>query len=225
QLNSNPDWTIKSHKSCVSTYTSKFHIERELKRTKPTKALDTSPVLTKRVRRSDIPTFNFLEHCIFCGEICKPLDPHNPKRWKKVIECKTADRGDKGSFKHNILQKCEERGDEWSKKVEVRLQGAVSDLHAADGRYHQACYHKFMNACCVKKAASSCASSSTHDLALYKVSEEMKKDFSKFWNTNELYELYCTFDGEKCRRSFTDGLSEIMNDYVVLSSPGYANIL
>ena len=56
------------HKSCVSTYTSKQHISRHLKRKGDTTA--DAYVSPKRRRRSGTPTFEFREHCLFCGETC-----------------------------------------------------------------------------------------------------------------------------------------------------------
>ena len=39
---------------------------------------------------------------------------------------------------------CLSRKDKWGKEVEVRLAGAVSDLDAADTRYHDNCRQKFI---------------------------------------------------------------------------------
>ena len=38
-----------------------------------------------------------------------------------------------------------ERNDEWAGQVRVHVDGPISDLHAADGRYHVYCMFKFMN--------------------------------------------------------------------------------
>ncbi len=48
----------------------------------------------KRHRRSEIPPFDFLCHCIFCGEICElERDNKNPSRWRRAVLCRTAERG------------------------------------------------------------------------------------------------------------------------------------
>ena len=35
------------------------------------------------------------------------------------------------------MRKCVERNDEWGNEVRIRIQGAPSDLHAADAQYHR----------------------------------------------------------------------------------------
>ena len=85
--------------------------------------------------------------------------PENPKRWRKAKPCRTDDRGqNQKSFKEAILQSCVQRNDQWSKDVQLRVQGAVGDLHAADGspigRYHDDCRCKLMVPCPVKTAAT-----------------------------------------------------------------------
>ena len=135
------DFSISCHRDCVSTYTSPCHINRHLKRSGISPA--TSKVPVKHTRRSDVEVFNFREKCFYCGEICtlKP-DPKNPKRWQKALLCRTVDRPGKATFKETILSVCEARDDDWAKRVEVRIRGAVSDLHAADARYHDKCRKK-----------------------------------------------------------------------------------
>ena len=39
-------------------------------------------------------------------------------------------------FKQEILKVCQTRGDKWAEEIRVRVHGAVSDLHAANARYH-----------------------------------------------------------------------------------------
>ena len=40
------------------------------------------------------------------------------------------------TFKQSILDTCDKRRDEITSQVRVCVEGAVSDLHAADARYH-----------------------------------------------------------------------------------------
>ena len=40
-------------------------------------------------------------------------------------------------FKEHLLKKCQEHGDEWAYQVRIRAEVAVSDLHAAEARYHR----------------------------------------------------------------------------------------
>ena len=75
QLNNETDY--ETHKQCVSTYTSRTHISRYLKRHKITTHM---PKHSKRTRRSEMPSFVWKEHCLFCGEeCCMTPDPKNPK--------------------------------------------------------------------------------------------------------------------------------------------------
>ena len=106
-------------------------------------------------RRSSQGNFSFLEHCLFCGDVCQmEPDRRNPSRWRNAKLCRTADRGSgKTTFKYAILEVCRERSDKWSEEVQIRLQGAVSDLHAADARYHDDCRKKFMSPRSVQAAA------------------------------------------------------------------------
>ena len=53
--------------------------------------------------------------------------------------------GTKTATKQEILEKCDERNDEWASQVRVGVCGAVSDLHAADARYHKSCCAIFMS--------------------------------------------------------------------------------
>lgn len=80
-LQSDSSSTILCHRDCVSTYTSSWHISRHLKRS--SSALTrSSPLPSKRSRRSDVEKFNFRENCLYCGEYCQiNPDPKNPKRW------------------------------------------------------------------------------------------------------------------------------------------------
>ena len=65
-------------------------------------------------------------------------DPKNRKRWRRVVRCATADRGPNlDSFKKVMLDACDVRDDEWGHQVHISVEGAVSDLHAADGQYHK----------------------------------------------------------------------------------------
>ena len=49
------------------------------------------------------------------------------------------------SYKQNILDKYSERDDQWAQDVRLRIDGAVSDLHAAEARYHKYCMATFFN--------------------------------------------------------------------------------
>ena len=130
----NPSLTICCHKNCVSEYTSKQHIRRCRSNEGRISSSEQPP---KRIRRSEVSTFNFLEHCIFCGRDCVlERDKRNPSRWRPSYPFRTIQHKTGATPKEAVLERCNEREDEWGREVSVRLHGAVSDLHAADARYH-----------------------------------------------------------------------------------------
>ena len=51
----------------------------------------------------------------------------------------------KKAFKQSILEVCAKRSDEIADQVRIRIEGALSDLHAADARYHVDCMTSFMS--------------------------------------------------------------------------------
>lgn len=59
---------LKCHRNCVSSYTSAEHLKRHKKRSGLVN--EAAPIPKKR-RRSSTSSFQFKEHCIFCGEVCQ----------------------------------------------------------------------------------------------------------------------------------------------------------
>ncbi len=91
ELEANDKLTIKCHRVCVSTYTSKCHIRRQLKRLREEGNMEPT-VPDKRCCRSSSPKFNFREQCVFCGDLCiMDYDQKHPSRWRRVVLCRTAD--------------------------------------------------------------------------------------------------------------------------------------
>ena len=81
-LDSNENATLRCYKNCVSTYTSNAHIEHYLKKHKVSTELTYNAPEPKKVRRTVFLHFRFLEHWIFCGEMCiTDNDSKNPRRW------------------------------------------------------------------------------------------------------------------------------------------------
>ena len=102
--------SILCHKNCVSTYTSEQVIEHD------------PP--SKRSRRSDAGDFDFQKHCIFCGNQCEQLDARNPQRWRKVVQCRTADRGkNRMSFTQTVLLACDKRDGLQAARYDVESRG------------------------------------------------------------------------------------------------------
>ncbi len=178
-LDDNPIMKIACHRSCgVSSYTSALHVERHLKRNKLSELVYTEMPPTKRLRRSEVTPFNFVERCIFCGKMCAlHKDSKNPSRWRRDLLCRTSDRGfSTKTFKEVILDVCKSRNDEWAWQVEVRLQGTISDLHAVDARYHDDCRTKFMAPRSIQAALDSSEQSEIKDGALENMVLVMKSD-------------------------------------------------
>ena len=179
----NPQLTIKFHKNCVSTYTSKCHIQRHLKRNGGHLSSNIQP--TKR--RSCLPAFDFKKFCFICGDECIPKDPKNPKRWRRLVQCQTIE------IKEKILEVCKLRNDNLAAQVQVRILGAISDLHAADAQYHHDCYTSFTAKRNVGSASKTTTlMSSPVEQALSDVILAIKEEPTKIWNSVELYNIYTT---------------------------------
>jgi hypothetical protein len=207
-----------------------MHIQRHLKR----HSLHTeqpSPVSAiKQTRRSEVVSFNFKEKCIFCGDTCNVVpNPKNPTRWRKAKLCRTADRGqNQTTFKEVIQDTCHKRTDEWSKQVQIRIQGAVSDLHAADARYHVDCRLAFMSPCSVERSTNQQNPEITKcDAALEHVISTMDSNRSYVWTSVEVHNHYLDKGGNQhSRSSIVKEVSEYFGkDLLLLSATGLANIL
>ena len=228
QLQSDTHINIKCHKNCVSSYTSKSHIQRHLKRTHVQSNPCESTFPTKRFRRSDTPSFDFKEHCFFCGDVCE-LKRHgkNPSRRRRAVLCRTADRGNQNTFKQNVLRVCDSRHDDVSEIVKLRLLGVVSDLHAADARYHDECRKRFMSSRSVTSAARHGNHTHEVDAAISVTSSLLKADKSRVWNSLEVYKMYQENGGHGCsRRKVVSKMLDILGpDLLLMSGVGVANLL
>ena len=150
------------HMNFNSTYCSKHHIERYLRKRKVETCDTPSP---KRLRGTC--TFNFLQECLFCGQQCTvDCPPKNPNRWREAYLCRTADDR-KTTSKEAILKHAHDRNDAWGR---VRTNLAVSDLHATDARYHRDCIAKIFTNRPSESSAEAC------DCALDKLVTQMLSD-------------------------------------------------
>lgn len=135
--------------------------------------------------------------------------------------CRTTDDG-KTTSKEAILRCAHERNDAWGREVAFRANLAVSDLHAADARYHRDCLAKFFTN---RQSAESLTD--TYDSALDDLLIKMSSDFTRTWNSVELYNLYGELGGTLLsRRSLIKSVHEHFHpNLLILSSPGVASIL
>ena len=156
---------------------------------------ESNPIVQKRSRRSDIQKFCFLKHCIFCGEVCNVKKTlKNPVRWRKSYMIRTD--GDI-YFKGSILRvTCAQRNDRTADEVRTRVQGAVSDLHAADARYHVDRRARIMTTLHVQSSSSTASNTSEAcEEAFRRVIDHIEQDKSRIWNAVDINDLYVEFDG------------------------------
>ena len=98
--------TIWCHNNCVCSYVSLQRPNRHLQR--QGNETNNKLAVPKKQRRSDISSFRFLEHRLFCGLQCSiEPDLKNPARWRRAVLCRTDGRGSGSKiFKQSILDKC-----------------------------------------------------------------------------------------------------------------------
>lgn len=218
------DAKVCCHRSCVSTYTSKTHIER-LKKRKSKQGTSREPE-RKRTRQSEENVFCFKKDCLFCGGFCEERDPKNPSRWRRYSIVRTVDRPHQKQFKDVIMGVCEMRNDEWSRNVITRILGATADLHAVDARYHQDCKKLFMHSKYIDLLSTETTDVEV-DIALDEVIDSMIYDENHIFNSVELLDMYHEYGGcSLSRRSLINVLCEHFGGtLIVLSSPGVASLL
>ena len=220
RLEAEEQLVIRCHKS----YTSKTNLQRLLKRSEG--HTEEAPA-SKQRRRSDTPKFDFMEHCLFCGEPCDlNKDYKNPGRWRQAFLCRTAERGEQQTFKQSILDVCNAHQDEIGQTVKMRVLAGVSDLHAADARYHDDCRKAFMSPRSVA-SASRPQESDEFDPAISATIATMKFDMSRIWNSCEIFDIYVENGGASLsRRTLTSKLAEIIGaDLLVLTGNGVASLV
>ena len=77
---------------------------------------------------------------------------------------------------------CRLRDDEWGRQVRIRVEGAVSDLHAADGQYHKECMSLFRGPRNIKYS-DSVKVEQAEDEAFTHVVNYLTEDLSRIWNS------------------------------------------
>ena len=190
ELEKNKDLVIHYHKKCVSSYAT-------ISNTKWSEQKPRTVEPKKKVRRSLVP-FDFKTQCIYCGGHCEiEKDPKNPSRWKPAYLYRTTKSKTNKPNKEFLLEKCDQRNDEWGEQVKIRLEGAVSDLYAADTRYHHNCMQRFLAGRCSLEGEVHLASKSetNGDAGFKYIIKKLEGDKSKIWNSVELFEEYKTNGG------------------------------
>ena len=173
--------TINTHESCVKSYTSKEHIRQYLKR----KENDDSESPQPKKTRNSVSAFNFKVHCLFCGDICE-MKPNkkNPSRWQPAYLVRTVDP--KNPYKTVILNTCAKRNDAKADEVALRVNGAPTDLHSAEARYHDICRKEFMGVRNVQSVVNASLNFPDTDMAFKKTCTTMSDSPEKVWSSVEL---------------------------------------
>jgi len=167
-------------------------------------------------------SFNFLQECLFCAQKCIVSCPtKNPNQWREAYSCITTADG-KVTSNEAMLRHLHERNDTWGREVASRVNLAVSDLYAADARYHRDCIAKFFtsnpSAGCYTKIG---------DSALNELLVQMSSDFKRAWNSLESDSLYSELGGTQL--SWRSLIKSVQNHFqsnsIVLSFPHVDSIL
>ena len=120
-LDNYPNVTLNFHNTCVTTYNSKTIINRYFKQNS---SLNTSsqPTPPKQLRCHS--SFNFLEHCLICGDLCLEKSTKNPGRHKKVVGYRTI------YMKDNLIKVCGQMGHSHAEEISSRITGEITDIYA-----------------------------------------------------------------------------------------------
>ena len=114
------------HQACRRDFTNARRIK--------VKELDADIDGNTNMRRSQVETFQWKTHCLFCSKVLMNDDRH-PGRYDKVVKAEVCS-------KKNLFDKCIERGDKWADDVKRRLSDCI-DLVASDAVYHKQCQSNF----------------------------------------------------------------------------------
>ena len=142
--------------------------------------------------------------------------------------CRNAEHCKDGhELKETILGVCNERQDDWAQKVQIQIQGAISDLCAVDARYHKNCYSLFMNSLAVQYVGGSPNKEQLLDQAFEDAVAVIRQAPSVIRNTIELFHQYLSNDGNiLTNKSLLKKLSHTFgSELLILCSPGITNIV
>ena len=80
--------------------------------------------------------------------------------------------------------------------MRFRVEGALSDLHTADARYHVGCMTNSMSPYSIAAAQNASKVNVNEDPTFDSVTEEIFKDKSSLWNSVQLHHLYQLVGGK-----------------------------
>lgn len=221
--------TVYVHRKCVDKYCHPKTIQKVIRDKQ--KVPDSTEQSVVRTRRSDFSNFIPVEHCLFCGDNCDiQKDSKHPSRWRPAYIFRQNETHDKRDLKEVILEVCSTINNSEAEKIKIRLACVLTDLHAADVRYHVDCRTKFMNLRHIQaqiRASSNPTNSDTVDTGFLKVIDFLELNKSSLYNSVDLYNQYMQSGGIiLSRRSLVNKLEDHFGgELITLSSPGLATML
>jgi hypothetical protein len=96
---------------------------------------------TQKVGRSSAHLFDLKKNCLFCGKDADE-EPQKKETTKPTDKRDTVHQAETFEFKTKLLNNAERRNDKLGEEVSLRIRH-ISDLVAAEGRYHNKCYQLF----------------------------------------------------------------------------------
>ena len=125
-----------------------------------------------------------------------------------VMNCLPGENGEvlkkKGKiYKDQIIQICDNRNDNLGEIVRARALSTLSDLHAADAKYHNHFHIKIFS---IKGISHHNAGSSNEerDQAFFYIVNQMIENKTKSWSSIELFSMYKELGGASCTQTGLD---------------------
>ena len=217
------DVTVWCHKGCYCSYTSE---SRNVSKTrKAPKRSASHPLVCDRLLKSQVSTFSredFKTKCFLCAAECQSKDPKHPDRWRRWVQCEKEPLDENApTFKDTLLDICDQRQDDWSKEVFLRLQAVMTTLPAYDGRYHLDCFYAFRRIS--KDSRNAETSRLLIDASLKCVVDLLKETSSTLptYTLSELHDCYMKASGYLSKKQMLNNLSQYFGEeLVVLHVPG-----
>ena len=115
------------------------------------------------------------------------------------------------------FQICTRRANILADLVRVRVEGAPTDLHAANGRYHKLCYSGFASERNIQAATSKYDHESEDREPLNYVIRSIRNEPEKIWSAKELHHYYMSKGGtDQHITRFTVRLKQYLQSEVFL---------
>ena len=103
--------SVELHKNCYCSFTSKDHVKKLVAKKRKDGSIDSDEAPVARIRRSQVKEFAFKEQCLFRAKACEPVNPKQPDRWDRVVQCERKGVKDAPPFKAVVLEYCDDHND------------------------------------------------------------------------------------------------------------------